>query len=260
VFPILFHLGPVQVHSYGVMLMLGFLAGIALSQRQARRMGLSPDLPIDLGVWILVFAIVLSRLVFVALNWSESSHRLLDIVGIWREGGLSFHGGLLGGILATLLYGRLHKLSFWVMADLLSPGLALGYALARIGCFLNGCCYGETTTLPWGVVFPGITTDPCHPTQLYSSLGSLIILALLLRVQPRLKARGQLFATYLILYTILRGIVEIFRSGATGQVVFGPITQAQVASVIILALALYLYSWLGRKGERVAPPSTRRSR
>ena len=221
-------------------------------------MGLSPTSRSTSAYGSWSVAIVLSRLVFVALNWGDSSHRLLDIVGIWREGGLSFHGGLLGGILATLLYGRLHKLSFWVMADLLSPGLALGYALARIGCFLNGCCYGEPTKLPWGVVFPGITTDPCHPTQLYSSLGSLLILGILLAVRGRLTARGQLFPFYLMIYSVMRAAIEMLRKGYTATVLFDGVTEGQVASVAHLhrGCSWDLRSWPSRKGRTDAPGRT----
>lgn len=249
-YPILFHLGPVAVHSYGVMLMVGFLAGIALSRRQAQRRGLSPDLPLDLGIWILIASVVLARGLFVALHWGDYAARPFGAIAIWREGGLSFFGGLVGGVVAAIIYARRARLSFWLLADVFSPGLALGYAITRIGCFLNGCCYGVPTDLPWGVVFPGITTEPSHPTQLYSSLGSLLIMAMLLWVQPRLKARGQLFLVYLMLYAVLRGLVEILRRGATAEeLVRGiPVTQAQFVGVLLLIVSGAGYFWLQRRG------------
>lgn len=255
--PILFHLGSLAIHSYGVMLMLGFLAGIWLSSRQARKLGLSRDLPIDLSVWVLLCSILLARLTFMALNWGNYASRLLDVFQIWKEGGLSFHGGLLGGMIAVLLFSWRNRLSFWLLADMLSPGLALGYAIARLGCFLNGCCYGAPTQLPWGVVFPAITTEPSHPTQIYAALGSLVICFLLLRVQSRPKAQGQLFLLYLMLYSVLRFALEVFRRGASAQEMFAGMTQAQVASLVLFALAALGFSRLARGGVREEPVSTK---
>jgi len=264
--PILFHVGPLAVHSYGVMLMLGFLAGLALSRRQARRVGLSPDVALDLGVWILLASIVLARLLYVGLNWREYFAHPLDILGVWREGGLSYFGGLLGGILAGLIYTRRTHLPFWLLGDVFAPGIALGYAITRVGCFLNGCCYGTPTSLPWGVVFPGITTLPSHPTQLYSAAGSLLLTGLLLWLHPRLKAQGQLFAAYLMLYGVLRGIVEIFRLGVSAEeLVLGRhhllLTQAQFVCVLLLVFGALLFLRLGRRGApnplRAAPRKAR---
>jgi phosphatidylglycerol:prolipoprotein diacylglycerol transferase len=265
--PVLFRVGSLEVHSYGVMLMLAFIAGILLSRRQARRAGLSPDMPVDLGVWILIASIVCARLVYVALNWSDYAGHPATIVKVWQEGGLSFHGGLLGGTLAALVYARRTRLSAWTVTDVMTPGLALGYAIARVGCFLNGCCYGGPTSRPWAVSFPllpeaKITTQPSHPTQLYSSLGSLIILGILLRLQPRLKARGQLFAVYVMLYAVLRSIVEVFRRGFSAQTLFDGVTQAQAASAVLFVAALVVFAVLGRgatkaesdvKAEAAAP-------
>jgi phosphatidylglycerol:prolipoprotein diacylglycerol transferase len=248
--PVLFHLGSLAIHSYGVMLMLGFLAGIWLSSRQARKLGLPSDLPVDLSVWLLLSSVLLARLTYAALNWGDYASRPLDILQVWKEGGLSFHGGLLGGVLAVLLFSRRARISFWLLADMLSPGLALGYAIARVGCFLNGCCYGAPTCLPWGVVFPGLTTEPAHPTQLYASLGSLLICLLLLRLQSRLRAQGQLFLLYLMLYSVLRLIMEIFRRGASAQELFTGVTQAQAASLALFALAALGFPWLARRGVR----------
>lgn len=257
--PTLFHLGPVQVHSYGTLLMVGFLAGILLSRREARRRQLSPDLPLDLGVWVLLASVAGARLIFAALNWNDFASRPVEVFFVWKEGGLSFHGGLLGGIVAALLFCRRHGLSFWVVADMLSPGLALGYALARIGCFLNGCCYGGPTDLPWGVQFPRwpdspLLTPPSHPAQLYASLGSLLILEVLMSIRSRLRQPGQLFLTYLILYAILRTGVEVFRKGFSAQVLVDGMTEAQVlsAGIIVIAVALLL----ARRRRAVPPPAS----
>jgi phosphatidylglycerol:prolipoprotein diacylglycerol transferase len=257
VFPTLFRIGPVDVHSYGTLLMVGFLSAILLSRRQARRMGLSADLPLDLGVWVLVAAVVSARAMFVALNWDYYSPRLPEVVYIWRQSGLSFHGGLLGGVLAGLLFSWRRQLSFWTIADMVSPGIALGYAIARVGCLLNGCCYGVPTELAWGMRFPlypdsQITTDPSHPTQIYAALGSLVILAVLLWARSRLTVPGQLFLLYLMLYSVVRSAIEVLRSGPTAKIAIGGVTQAQVASAIIFIAGLLAFIWLGRTGRNRA--------
>ncbi len=249
---VLFRIGPVPIHSYGTLLMIGFLAAIFLSRREARRLGLSPDVPLDLGLWVLVVSLVFARGVYAALDWDYFADNPLDIVRVWREGGLSFHGGLLGGLLAGLAFARRRRLSFWLLADMAAPGLALGYSIARLGCLLNGCCYGVTTDLPWGMRFliwpdSDIRTDPSHPTQIYSALGSLAILAVLLCVRGRLKAQGQLFLLYLLLYAPMRAAVEVLRKGVTARVLFDGITEAQLVSCVIFALALFGFIVRGRR-------------
>jgi len=250
----LFRIGPLEIHGYGTLLMIGFIAGILLSRREARRLGLSPEIPLDLGIWLLVAGVVMARGMYVLLNWSAFAARPVEILYIWREGGLSFHGGLLGGVLAGLEFARRQGLRFWTVADMATPGLALGYGIARFGCLLNGCCYGAPTDLPWGMRFPlwpdsPIMTDPSHPTQIYSALGSFLVLAVLLLVRNRLKVRGQLFLLYLMLYAPVRAGVEVFRNGYTARALVGDITEAQVASAVIFAAALVGFVLLGRRGQ-----------
>ncbi len=261
-YPVLFHFGSVVIHSYGVMLMLGFLAGLALARRQAPRHGLSPEVALDLGVWILLASILLARALFLALSWHEHPVSLLDMVAVWREGGLSFFGGLAGGIAATLLYAhRRGSLSGpWRMPSLQaspwamrSPGSAASSTAVATAC---------RRKLPWGIVFPGVTTEPVHPTQLYSSAGSLLLMAILLWLQPRLKARGQLFVAYVMLYAVLRGVVEIFRAGATAEPLWGHsfLTQAQGACLALLVIGAFVFHVLGKRTAREAAPNPRERR
>ncbi len=255
-FPDLFRVGPVDVHSYGTLLMVGFVAGILLARRQARKLGLSADLPLDLGVWVLVAGVVFARGVFAVLHWQDFAARPVEVLYVWRQGGLSFHGGLLGGVLAGVVFARRRGVSFWLVADMAAPAIALGYGIARFGCLLNGCCYGVPTGLPWGVKFPlfpdsRITTEPSHPTQVYAALGSFAILGALLWMRGRLAVRGQLFLLYLMLYSVLRAGVEVLRRGVSAHPVLAgsPVTQAQAASAVIFAAAFLGFIWLGRTGR-----------
>jgi len=242
-FPTLFRIGPVEIHTWGTLLMLGFVAGILVTRREARRVGMSPEVALDLGLWLLVSGVVFARAVFVALNWSDFAPRPADALYIWREGGLSFHGGLGGGILAGAIFSKWRRIPFWSLADVTAPGLALGYAITRIGCFLNGCCYGAPTSLPWGVRFPlypdsQITTEPSHPTQLYAALGSLAIFAALLLLRKRLFARGQVFLLYLVLYAIMRSGMEVLRKGYSARLLVDGITQGQFASALMFVIGV----------------------
>ena len=253
--PTVFRIGPVAVHGYGLMLMLGFLAGILLVSRQAKRLGLAPELAVDLGLWTLIGGVLGARAAFVALNWGDFSARPLEGLYVWQVGGLSFHGGLAGGAVAALLLAWRRKLSFWTLGDVGAPGIALGYGIARFGCLLNGCCYGGPTSLPWGLRFPlypdsGITTEPSHPTQVYAALGSFLILGVLLWARSRLSTRGQLFLLYVALYAVMRGAVEVLRRGYTARALADGITQAQAASAVMLVAAVVGAIWLGRRGRR----------
>ena len=127
-------------------------------------------------------------------------------------------------------------LSFWKCADLLAPSVAIGYAITRIGCFLNGCCYGAPTSLPWGVRFHehGFLTPPSHPTQLYATAANLLIFFLLTRLERLKRAPGFIFVSYLGLYSIYRFLIEFLRKGYSAQVSLFGLTQAQVASIVII--------------------------
>jgi phosphatidylglycerol:prolipoprotein diacylglycerol transferase len=157
-------------------------------------------------------------------------------------------------VLAGVLFSWRRGLSFWTVADMVAPGIALGYGIARFGCLLNGCCYGVPTERPWGMEFPLypdslVTTGPSHPTQIYAALGSFVILAVLLWARSRLTVPGQLFILYLMLYSVLRSGIEVLRKGATAQQAIDGLTQAQVASAIIFIAGLLAFIWLGRTGR-----------
>lgn len=261
---ILFKVGPITIYSYGFLLMLSFLVGTWLATRVAARRQVHSETILDLVAYILIAAIVGARLLFVGLQWDYFRDHLSEIPKIWT-GGLSYHGGLLAAILAGALFCRMRKLSFRVMADILTPSIPLGYAIARVGCFLNGCCYGAPTGLPWACQFhdPPVTgplTPPSHPTQLYASLINLGIFVILWQAGKRQRPAGQLFYGYLGLYAIYRFGIEFLRKGYTAELMVASLTQAQVVSLLMLAFALLMVWRVGRDGEtgRQGDKGTRR--
>jgi phosphatidylglycerol:prolipoprotein diacylglycerol transferase len=247
------HWGPVAVRAWGTMLMIGFVGGLLWAMWDTRDdEQIDPDLLIDVTLAILVGAVVGSRLMAVALNWGDFAGDPMEIFRVW-EGGLSFHGGLLGGIVGAALYISHREVGFFRIADLLAPSIAIGYAFTRVGCFLNGCCHGAPSDLPWAIALPHIAGEngaivARHPAQLYAALASLIIFGLLLLVRRYLRRNGHLFLAYLVFYSVGRFIVEFFRKGASAEP-FGPIpslTVAQFASICI-AIAAGLTMLLTRK-------------
>lgn len=148
---------------------------------------------------------------------------------------------LAGGLLPFVVYLRRKELSFWAMADIFAPFLALGYAIVRIGCFLNGCCYGAITSSKWGVVFPAVDGFYRYPTQLYSSALNLVLFAILFWLYPRRRFNGQVFTVYIIGYALYRFIVEFFRDSL---IMIGVLSLGQVYTLILLLLGIALYYYL----------------
>jgi phosphatidylglycerol:prolipoprotein diacylglycerol transferase len=240
--PILFRIGPLTIHTYGLMLAIAFLTGISLAVRQAKLEGEDPQKVFDLCFYLVVAAIIGSRLLFVVLNYRFYLDNPLQIFMLWK-GGLVFYGGLLGALMVGTWYIRRHQLPLWKITDILAPSIAAGQAIGRLGCFSAGCCYGRQTDLPWAVTF----TDPnClaplgvqrHPTQLYSSAAALVIFLLLLLIYRFHRFRGQVFWSYVVLYSVGRFILEYFRGDERGFVrLLGHVLST---SQLISALALII--------------------
>jgi len=256
-YPIFFEFHGIKFHSYGLMIVAGFALGMWWSVKECRKHGLPPETGLDVATYCLILGLVVSRIVYVLLNWRDYAGNPFSAF-LLQKGGLSFHGALLGGIIAAWLYARVKKIDFLLLVDVLSPCVVLGYPVARLGCFLNGCCYGTPTHLPWGCVFPdanhpGQLTPPSHPAQIYSSLSVFIMFLVFVRLDPYFRARGQKFAALFTIFGIDRFFMEFFRRGVTAQItpVFG-LTQAQLVSLAMIILSLILFKLFQRKGE---PPS-----
>jgi phosphatidylglycerol:prolipoprotein diacylglycerol transferase len=221
------------------MLSLAVILGIIGARKLAVREGIEPDRILDLAIWLVVAGLIGSRLFYVFFyDWEHYLAFPLDVFKLSTQAGLVFYGGLIGGILAGGWYVYRNKLPFWNLADVVTPFLALGYGLVRIGCFLNGCCYGKPTDLPWGVVFPGFFQVAIHPTQLYSCGLSLLLFGITLWLYYHRRFPGQVFLVYLMLYALMRSLVEVFRDNL---LVWGPITIAQLVSLGIFIAAFIVY-------------------
>ena len=247
--PVLFTIGSgphaFALHTYGVLLMVAFLAGTARACYRAKKVPevvspITPDMVTDAAIWIVLSAIVGARLLFVLFDWSDYKLNPGTVLAVW-QGGMSFHGGLLGGIIAGVTYCRIKQVRIPIMADLLAPSVMLGYAIGRIGCFFNGCCYGGPTNLPWACRFNdnGIITPPSHPTQLYSSLLSFLFFGLLVRFEAGKDGfPGRVACWYLILAAVERFVMEIWRAGVTSSGGFLGLTEVQWLCCGMMALGV----------------------
>jgi phosphatidylglycerol:prolipoprotein diacylglycerol transferase len=249
-YPELFRIGGFTVHAYGVLLALAFLLALVLSARLAARDGLPRERIYDLGLWLLVAAIVGSKLLMLVAEpeYRENPLRLLSL-DFLRSGGV-FYGGLLASVAVAVLLVRRFRLPWWRTADAFAPAIALGQSIGRQGCFAAGCCWGKPTTLPWGVRFSerghevtGVPTNvPLHPTQLYESAAALSIFLLLLWLHRRKRFDGQVVLAYGALYAGARFAIEFFRDDPRGDV-FGltsltGLSTSQLISLLVGAASL----------------------
>jgi len=252
--PVLVRFGPLTIHTYGVLVAAGFLLGLALAVKQAKKEGIPQERIIDIGFYVLLAAIVGSRLFFVAVNAGHYLKHPLDIFKIW-EGGLVFYGGLILALPSALWYIRKHHLDGWRITDIFAPSIAIGHAVGRIGCFAAGCCHGRLCELPWAVTFHdpeslATTGIPLHPTQLYESAGEFLNFLILITLRRYQSFKGQLFWTYIFLYSVLRFVVEFFRGDEARGYLFGGISVSQGISVImgIIAISVIAGKLLNKKG------------
>ncbi len=231
---ILFEIGGIQIFSYGAMISLAILVAALALHREAPREGINPDHALEALIVGAISGLIGARLLYAALHWEQFSSRPLTIL-FARFEGLSFYGAFIGGAVALFFWGRWRKINFFKMADLFAPYLALGYAFGRIGCFLNGCCYGKVSDVPWAM--PAALVDDLlrHPVQLYAAAGGVLIfliLKLLRKVRP---FAGYNLLALAALYGILRFTTEFFRDE---PVVWLGLTLAQLFSFLLTLFAL----------------------
>jgi phosphatidylglycerol---prolipoprotein diacylglyceryl transferase len=252
-YPILFKiplLGGIPVYSYGLLVATGIVAGILWVRYDARRFGLDPAKAMDLVFYVVLFGIIGSRVVYIIVaEWNRFLQNPLIFFRIW-EGGLVFYGGVIFSLIASLWFFRKYKLPVMKYLDIFAPALALGHSIGRLGCLMAGCCYGKPTALEswFSIIFPKNVGSfapqgiPLFPTQLMESLGEFSIFWILFFLRKHKRFDGQIFGSYLILYGIVRFVVEFFRGDLErGYVLQSLLSISQLMSLVIVAFGLLIH-------------------
>jgi phosphatidylglycerol:prolipoprotein diacylglycerol transferase len=216
--PVLIDAGGIQIPAYGVMLAVSFLAALWYVKRKAPKYNIPSVLVENLAFYIIVGVIIGGRLLYVAFHWAQYQNDLFGIIKLW-EGGMMFFGGFIGGFIAGALYVRHQRIPILKISDVVAPALGLGLFFTRIGCFLNGCCFGTPSALPWALRFPAdcvagassVGSQALHPTQLYESLFGLALFFFLDNRLARPHRQGALLAQYLIFYGAFRFGIDFIR-------------------------------------------------
>jgi phosphatidylglycerol:prolipoprotein diacylglycerol transferase len=256
--------GPFTIHTYGVLLAVAFLAGLFVVSWQARKAGMDAGRITDMAVWVLIAGLLGAKLMLVVVEWDHYARNWRDLLSLLRSGGV-FYGGLLGGIAVAWYYARRYKLPGWQTADVLAPGLILGQAIGRLGCFAAGCCYGKPASLPWAVTFTDVYAarevgtpmdTPLHPAQLYESLANFLIFLVLIWLAPRKRFHGQVIVGYVILYSGARFLLEFLRGDPSRGAFFGGMlsTSQLIAILLLVGAAVVLPRLRGRALDADARP------
>lgn len=254
--PILFEVGNWPVYTYGVLLAAAYLAGLQLAVVRARHAGLDATRVMDLGIWLIIGAIVGAKLMLIATDFRYFMSHPGELLSLVRAGGV-FYGGLIGSFLVGLFLVGRYKLPIWKTADMYAPGIALGHVIGRMGCLMAGCCYGREASGGWSITFTNPVAAenagtplgiPLYPTQLYDAGAELLILIVLLAFERRGRPfPGRTFWLYILLYSISRYIVEIYRGDPRGMV-FG-FSTSQFVALITLPIAIVMLLRLRRPAE-----------
>jgi len=253
--------GPLTLHSYGFLLAVAFLAGLFVVSSQAKKARMDATRLTDMAVWLLIAGLVGAKLLMVALDLPFYMRNSRELWTIFQSGGV-FYGGLLGGIAVAVFFVRRYKLRGWPTADVLAPGVVIGQAIGRLGCFAAGCCFGKPASVPWAVTFTdvyaarqvGTPMDTAlHPTQIYESLACFLIFFFLIWLAPRKSFHGQVVLTYAVLYSFFRFAVEFFRGDPDrGSVFGGLLSTSQLIAILLVLTAALVFPYL-RRTQKVAP-------
>lgn len=253
--PVAFSLGPLDVHWYGLMYLLGFCMAWFLATWRVKHYQLawSSEQIGDLIFFAALGVVIGGRLGYLIFyKTSTLFHHPLFIFKLW-EGGMSFHGGLIGVLLSLYVFSRkIHK-PFLEILDFTAPLVPLGLAAGRLGNFINGELWGRTTDLPWGMIFPTVDFHPRHPSQLYElGLEGLLLFVIIWSYARVKRPVGRVSALFLMSYAILRIIAECFREpdAHRGYLAFGWLTEGQLLSLPLLLFGFYL--WWSKHDEHIS--------
>ncbi len=244
-YPILFKVGPLCIYSYGFMIALGVCLSIWLINKRILRTNVDEHFLIDCVFILLVIGIIGARLFYIALNFENYKHSIFSFFKVW-EGGLIVYGGVVAATIALIGITYASKRAFFDVADALIPFVALTQGFGRVGCFLNGCCWGKVTTSMWGVTFPFLDM-PVHPVQIYESLYCFMMFFLLWMMSNKKKFNGQIAFSYFMLYSGGRFFLEFVRGDQEN--IFFILNRPQCISLVILLCVCISYYLRKQKGQ-----------
>lgn len=266
-YPILFELGGFTVYTYGVLLAAAYLLGLQFALMRARKRGLDPSRVMDLGILVIVAALVGAKALLLIVDFDVYWNRPGELLTLVRSAGV-FYGGLILAVTAALWYLRRHRMPMWTVTDVFAPGIAFGHVVGRLGCLFAGCCFGRRTDVPWAVVFrhPAAAENvgtplnvPLHPTQLYEAGAELLILAFLLLFEKRGRAfPGRTFWSYMLVYGVSRFVIEFYRGDSRGMI--GMFSTSQFVSLLIVPLSIVMLFVLSRRPDPTTKSAARRAR
>lgn len=260
-YPILFRIGSFPVHTYGVVMIIAFLVGLLIARKRALKYGISPNKLSDMAFITLIAGVLGARILFLIQEPPRDWHEYFSL----QFAGLTSFGGLIGGAIAVIWWAKKSKTPLRALLDVLGPPLLVAHAIGRVGCLLNGCCFGGEcpATLPWGIHVDA-STHLFHPAQIYDSLMNLAGFGLVLLIEKRGLRLGQVFAIAIGLHGLSRFIYEFWRAGTEAQVRNGlasstywdglGITQAQAAAAAIIVLAIVLFFVYKKKPVEASVP------
>jgi phosphatidylglycerol---prolipoprotein diacylglyceryl transferase len=270
--PILFKIGDFPVYTYGLLLAAAYLLGLQFALVRAKARGLDPNRIMDLGIWIIVSALVGAKLMLVVVEWDTFGWNVQSLLNLFRSAGV-FYGGLIAAVLVALFYLWRNRMPMWTVTDVFAPGIALGHVIGRLGCLLAGCCFGRQTDVPWAITFHNeFARDtagtplgvPLHPTQLYEAGAELLILGVLLLTEKKGRPfPGRTFWSYMLFYGVSRFVIEFYRGDSRGaiSVLTMMLSTSQLVSIVLVPLSVAMLVILGRKfGPAPAGTAARRAR
>ncbi|MEO0281408.1 MAG: prolipoprotein diacylglyceryl transferase [candidate division WOR-3 bacterium] len=267
---IIFHFGNITLYSYGLMQAIGFLASLLVIFQLSKKSKISKDVLFDLSVWVIIGGIIGARIWFVVENFNIYKDEILSIIKIW-EGGMVFYGGFFGGVIAGLIYIKRNHLDLLKVGDIFMTSFPLGIFFGRIGCFLNGCCYGKISEtfglrfprenfpppyqeqLEKGLIKPDVCCSlPVIPTQLVESFTMLIVFFILYYLYNRKKFfDGFIFYSFFIIYGIERFLVDFLREYSKNALVFKFFSLSQITSLLIILFSSILLFTTYKKSKKV---------
>ncbi|WP_106478698.1 prolipoprotein diacylglyceryl transferase [Phytohalomonas tamaricis] len=262
--PVLVSIGPIQIHWYGLMYVIGFVGAWALARLRAERLGLDKDQVGDMIFYGALGVVLGGRLGYALFyGWAEFARDPLWIFRVW-EGGMSFHGGLIGVLIAALLFARKHKLAFLQLTDFVAPLVPIGLGAGRLGNFINQELPGRVSNLPWAMDYPKYGPEPRHPSAIYEFLLEGVVLFIVLWwVSRKPRRRGMISGLFLVLYGIFRFSVEFVRrpDPQLGFIAFDWLTMGQLLSLPMILIGVVLIGWSRRQhvDSPVAAPSNAQS-